>query len=579
MGYQRALASWLVGCLAKGTIFCSVMATLCLAGIVQGAERSQQALLDAYLAAGEFAPALKLANAAADAQQKDAWLAQISQAQASAGAYRAAQFTASEIADDRNRSTALKYSSRGARGGAQADFDSLIELMTSTIAPTTWDEVGGPGSVREFAAGIYVDARGLVRPLVQVDRSGSLIGLHAEAKEPAAAGDARKASALRKVSLPRLEKQVQLRLARGEQPTEEMLVLAGLQKIKYVLVYPESRDLVLVGPASDWRKDGEGRLVGRDSGRPVLQLDDLVVIWRQLASAADARFGCSITPTQENLAKTHAFLEQSGKSPLKPGQRDAWLKQLRDTLGQQTIDVYGIDPGTRVGQVLVEADYRMKLVGMGLEEGTLGVESYLKLIQLKPGEAAPPMDVLRWWFTMNYDAIVASPDRNVFEIRGQGVQVLSENEMLTKLGERVHTGQSEPLNQEFALSFTKNFAALAAKYPIYAELQNLFDLALVAALVEAERLDDQAQWRLTCFGDPAEYQAPVGVAPKTVETVINHRVIQQKTILAGVSGGVRVDPWKYVERGAVQTDTYGKLKAGYSASAPKNLARDAWWWD
>lgn len=39
-----------------------------------------------------------------------------------------------------------------ARREAQTrDFDSLIELITATIAPTTWDEVGGPGSITEFA--------------------------------------------------------------------------------------------------------------------------------------------------------------------------------------------------------------------------------------------------------------------------------------------------------------------------------------------------------------------------------------------------------------------------------------------
>ena len=38
----------------------------------------------------------------------------------------------------------------GLGGGAQADFDSLIDLITSTIKPTSWDEVGGPGSIRPF---------------------------------------------------------------------------------------------------------------------------------------------------------------------------------------------------------------------------------------------------------------------------------------------------------------------------------------------------------------------------------------------------------------------------------------------
>jgi general secretion pathway protein D len=38
----------------------------------------------------------------------------------------------------------------GAGGGVAPDFDSLIQLITSTIAPTTWDEVGGSGSIEEY---------------------------------------------------------------------------------------------------------------------------------------------------------------------------------------------------------------------------------------------------------------------------------------------------------------------------------------------------------------------------------------------------------------------------------------------
>ncbi len=39
-------------------------------------------------------------------------------------------------------------------GGPQADFDSLIELITTTVAPTTWDDVGGPGSIAPFATNL-----------------------------------------------------------------------------------------------------------------------------------------------------------------------------------------------------------------------------------------------------------------------------------------------------------------------------------------------------------------------------------------------------------------------------------------
>jgi type II secretory pathway component GspD/PulD (secretin) len=37
-----------------------------------------------------------------------------------------------------------------AGGGSQADFDTLIELITTTIEPDTWEEVGGPGAIDGF---------------------------------------------------------------------------------------------------------------------------------------------------------------------------------------------------------------------------------------------------------------------------------------------------------------------------------------------------------------------------------------------------------------------------------------------
>jgi hypothetical protein len=231
---------------------------------------------------------------------------------------------------------------------------------------------------------------------------------------------------------------------------------------------------------------------------------------------------------------------------------------------------------------MVEADYRMKLVGMGLEEGVPGVKSYLDLVKVRPGEAPPPMGVLRWWFTLNYDAVLAAEDRHAFAIRGQGVKVLSENELLTAQGRRVHTGASEPLNRQFAQSFTEHFDALCGKYPIYAELRNLCDLALVAALVREEDLAGKTGWHMTCFGDPGAFPVELGSTPKTVETVANYRVIRSGRkihTLAGVSGGVSINPVALVRRDAIETDRYGNLAKRRSTAEPNELPLEAWWWD
>lgn len=355
--------------------------------------------------------------------------------------------------------------------------------------------------------------------------------------------------------------------------------LAGLYRVAYLFVYPQTGDIVLAGPAGDWQRDTEGRVVNAETGTPVLQLDDLVVVLRN-AFEQNGQFGCTINPRSENLAATKAFADSWRGRPVKPSQRDAWLEQLRSTLGQQDIKVWGIDPQTGTARVLVEADHRMKLVGMGLEEGTLGVESYLAAVQ-RAGGQPPPMNVLRWWFTLNYSGIRATPSRTTFSLDGQGVKVLSENELLTETGDRVHTGTSDELTGAFARSFTAHFAALAAKYPVYAELRNVFDLALIAGILQSHDLPGQVDWHLTHFRDPAGYQLTRSPQPTCVDSVINAITIDRRRFCAGVSGGVSVDTRALVQPQAVRVDDYGRLEAHHAAALPRESPADSdlWWWD
>jgi hypothetical protein len=556
------------------------VACLYLPARLRAADPTDQ--VDALLAAGEFGPALVAAGKANDAKLKDKLLGDIAAAQAQGGARQASLETAYDIASDVARKSALdrvaSQRGTGARGGGSgADFDSLMELIKSTINPNSWDDLGGVGSVSPFEGGVYVDPAGLLKKLPQgTDRSltavrrAALAGIHT--------GNPRQSGELRKISLTRLEREVQLQHALGRQPDETMQTLAGLRRIKYILVYPEAGDIVLAGPAGDWRRDYEGRLVAADSGAPVVNLDDLVVTLRNAYSEL-GRFGCSITPRQDNLAAAKAVNEKWSRQPLKPGQRDKWLNEFRSAVGRQDIEVYGIDRRTRAARVLIEADYRMKLVGIGLEEGTQGVVSYLDSIEIPKGGSPPPLSVLRWWFTLNYDGLSATEARDAFELRGPGVKVLSENELLTAIGERVHTGASDELNSKFAESFTKQFEKLAVKYPVYADLRNIFDLSLVAAVIRSHDLPEQVGWHLTHFGPSGAYAPELGPAPTEVESVLNHKVIGGKHIIAAVSGGVAVDARKVVKPEAVKTDTYGLMSGERRAGTPKNLPRRTWWWD
>jgi hypothetical protein len=206
-----------------------------------------------------------------------------------------------------------------------------------------------------------------------------------------------------------------------------------------------------------------------------------------------------------------------------------------------------------------------------------GVDSYLKSIRLRPGESPPAMSVLRWWFALKYDAIARSESRDAFELVGQGVRVLSENEMLAEQGQRVHTGASDPLNRQFAESFTSHFAELAAKYPVYGELRNIFDLAMAVAVVQTEGLAEHVGWKPTLLASGEKLRLPQNNTPREVETVVNHRVINQRLVIAGVSGGVMVAPGD-VLRDALANDSSGKI-VQRGAPMPTELAARAWWWD
>ncbi len=550
-----------------------------------------------HIAAGEFGPARSAADAL-PAADRDQALAAIAAAQARSGARDASFTTAYNIRSDvARRGTFNQIRSSGPTGnysggvggfgggapggmgprggGVVADFDSLIELITTTIDPDSWDDVGGPGSIAEFATGVYVDAGGLLkkyngdidRSLAEVRKSAAVVG---SSRNP------RRTSVLRKISLTRLEREVQLLHAQGKRPDGVMHNLAGLQRIQFVLVYPETGDIVLAGPAGDWRSDDDGRMVD-EKGRPVVQLDDLVVTLRN-AYSETGRFGCAIVPTKEGLAAIQAKQAEWAAKSLTSSNRGQFLEDLRSSLGQQDITTHGIDPRTHAARVIVEADYRMKLVGMGLEKGP-GVTSYLDSIELAKGEAPPPMGVLRWWFTLNYDALRAAPQNDAFQLHGPGVKVLSENEMLTERGERVHTGKSSDLNSKFARSFTKNFEALAGKYPIYADMRNVFDLALVTALIKSEDMPGQVSWHMTHFGPDGQYEPALGVAPAKVDSVVNYRLINGNVVTVGVSGGVVVDARDLAKKEAVKPDEYGALKGQRKDAAPKELPGGEWWWD
>jgi len=548
--------------------------------------------LNDRLAAGEFTAAIQHA-ANLDPVVRDAALEEIAAAQARAGGSSAAAATIASMRDDRLRSRSLELlgyvngndrsgnempSGTALGGGAQPDFDTLIDLITNTIRQQDWADNGGTiGHIKSHEGGILVDAAGAVRPIENAEESARLAAMRRDAARLNTPGGARRSSTLRKVSLSRLERELQLAHELGRPVTEEMQTLAGLRRITHVFLYPETGDIVVAGPASDWYLGRESRWLSTDDDRPVVLLDDLITLVRREFEVGGP-FGCSIEPTAAGLQRVQAFMAESSKRPLAPGGLARWTKQLRDELGRQDVRVYGIDPHSRAARTLVEADYRMKLVGIDREEGTLHVPSYFDIVR-DAGREPASMGLLRWWFSVNYDAVLTSSTRDAYELQGQGVLLSSEDEFLAAQGRRVSTGVADELNRRYSENFTKHFSEMAAKYPVYADLQNVFDLAVICSLMKNEALCDRAQWHRLGFADDRIAATRRASAPTSVESVANGMNLPKSRVMTVISGGVTVNCSEVARSTGLKLDDRGRLAKERQSAAPRELATHAWWWD
>jgi len=160
---------------------------------------------------------------------------------------------------------------------------SVGDLEVRPIVVGVVPVIGASGAV----GGASVDAKGVVARS-DVEELGRLRDLRQRAVEPKRA-ELQAASPLRKDSLARLQAALLARQKKGQGLTDELQCLAGPIRVRYVFVFPDQRDIVLAGPAEAWRIDEAGNAVGTGSGRPVLQLDDLVAALRTARAAADGR--------------------------------------------------------------------------------------------------------------------------------------------------------------------------------------------------------------------------------------------------------------------------------------------------
>lgn len=412
--------------------------------------------------------------------------------------------------------------------------------------------------------GVFIGADNVLRNS-QLDREGRLQAIRDVALEPVP-GDLQHVSDLRKVSLRRLEEAIQGMVQGKEQLPEPILFLAGLQQIRYVLVYPEQNDIVLAGPAEGWALNARGAVVGKTTGRPVLMLDDLLVSLRTAAGPTRNVISCSIDPTQEGLKRLSAH----ARTLRTIGNPQATAMGIEQQLGPQSISVNGIAETSHFARVMVAADYRMKRVSMGLEPAPIrGLPSFLDL--MKAGGRGMSNMLPRWWLAPDYEPLLRDAEGLTWELRGGTVKAMAENDFLAADGTRRQGGKADPVSQRWADTMTQRYGELALADPVFGQLRNCMDLAVVSALIAKESLAEKVNCELPMLFSAGELPTVVLNAPKQVDSQASLVNKNHKWMIA--AGGVSINPWAIVDK-VEQDNQLAEVRTKVTAKEAKN-----WWWD
>ena len=449
---------------------------------------------------------------------------------------------------------------------------------------------GAGGANQNNAAGIKIDAEGVVALTVAVDGSGLLDKKRREAlAKKHLSADLNQRTPQRFVSLVQLERELN-ELLRNEQPIpEELFYLAGLQRIEQIFVFPEEQDLVIAGPAEGFIPDVSGRMVGVETGRPVLRLDDLCVALRTVPRTK--QLGCSIDPVPQRLAELQQFIKQG--VPASVEEVEARFNQMDDILGLQVVRIDGVPEDSHFATMVVEADYRMKRIAMGLETPAIkGLKSHLQML----GGGGNAMQ--RWWFIPDYDTISRSDDGLAFEFSGQRAQLVAEDEVADAQGHRSSAPTTRKTTHAFARQFTEKFGQLANKSPAFAELQNLIDWSVLAALLQQERIPERIGWKRELLLDETRLPHPRFEIPRKTPSQVNYKRVGNQ-VIGLVGGGVTVNPQRIaaqtsppsaksaallasqrIEAAQRITTTTASTTASTAAStAASTPVAHRWWWD
>jgi hypothetical protein len=424
--------------------------------------------------------------------------------------------------------------------------------------------------------GVSIDAAGVLATRVFPDPGGRLMRARLSAAAKQLKPELHRPSACRKISLRRLEDAIVEHLDGDPSVPAELQFLAGLMRVEYVFLLPEENDILIAGPAEPWVQNPAGRTIGIVSGQPTLLLEDLVMALRTFGPdrKLNTWVGCTINPTAQGLKNLKSF-QQRLPSQIHPRDRPAaaesLAEEMRDSLGLADVAVYGIHPRSHAAHVLIEADYRMKLIAIGLEAPPVRMTTFVAALK------GAPRNLQRWWLTPEYRCLRASQDGRVIQLASRDVRLETENirfgphARITRTA--VRPGRAA---RAYATSFTKNFQRIAEVRPVFSQLRNVIDLLIAAAWIRQENGYAKSGWLPRLFVDESKFAVHVHGEIAKAQCVAN-AVWKQNILVLPAGGGVSIMAAEALKSGQRLPDE-GRTLQDFADSI--NLPDDSrWWWD
>lgn len=394
----------------------------------------------------------------------------------------------------------------------------------------------------DSVGGVSIDANGLVTNAKTSDTE-QFIQMRQKSMQPVAA-ELQKESATRKISLKAIDAIIADCKANNKPIPDSVAFMGGLTKIEFVFAYPEKNDIVLVGPGEAWKIGANGAPVGVKTGAPIMLLEDFATAIQTCAKAQRGTFSCSIDPTPEGMKNLRVYT-----SRLVPNMNpQTAARNIEKAMGNQSVRVMGVDPASHFARVMVSSDYQMKQISMGTRAASVkGLPPFTKMVA--GGASGASNSLPRWWLAPNYGAVLRDEAGLSWQLQGGSVKTMCETDFYAENGQiQRGTVKVAPGYQKWADTMTARYEELSKAEPVFGQLRNCMDSAVVAALIVKENLLSKVENKFNAITELDSFEF---AAPKEVPAMAAVNKARKVTI---VCGGVDINPWQIVSNTEVKAE-------------------------